>query len=237
MPKSQTVARSLNDLGLAAWFGGSLMGAVGLNAATTAIDEPEERARIASAGWMRWAPVNAAAIGAHLAGAAMLAAGNRKRIVGQHGVARWSTAKTVLTAAALASTAATGYFGQKVMRAGDVEAESATSPTSSTPPDVASAQRALAVLQWVTPALTGALIVVDARLGEQQRPLQVLAGVAQRLRADLPRPDLRKIELPHPDLHRPDLPAIAGGLAGAAQRVLPAVADRLPDVVADRLSA
>jgi len=32
-PTDNTVARTLHDLGLAAWFGGSLMGAVGLNGA------------------------------------------------------------------------------------------------------------------------------------------------------------------------------------------------------------
>ncbi|MFF2206234.1 hypothetical protein [Streptomyces sp. NPDC058145] len=33
MSGRNTVIRSLHDLGLAAWFGGSLMGAVGLNGA------------------------------------------------------------------------------------------------------------------------------------------------------------------------------------------------------------
>jgi hypothetical protein len=36
MAQVNTVARSLHDLGLAAWFGGSLMGAVGLNGAAGA---------------------------------------------------------------------------------------------------------------------------------------------------------------------------------------------------------
>jgi hypothetical protein len=33
-----TVARTLHDLGLAAWFGGSLMGATGLNGAASVVD-------------------------------------------------------------------------------------------------------------------------------------------------------------------------------------------------------
>ena len=33
MAQDNTLARSLHDLGLATWFGGSLMGAVGLNGA------------------------------------------------------------------------------------------------------------------------------------------------------------------------------------------------------------
>ena len=41
MATDNTVSRSLHDLGLAAWFGGSLMGAVGLNGAAAQVDEPE----------------------------------------------------------------------------------------------------------------------------------------------------------------------------------------------------
>jgi hypothetical protein len=46
---------------------------------------------------------------------------------------------------------------------------------------VAAAQRQLRALQWAIPALTGALLVVNARMGEQQRPQSVLAGVLHRL--------------------------------------------------------
>ena len=38
-----TVARTLHDLGLATWFGGSLMGATGLNGAAAAVEEPTQR--------------------------------------------------------------------------------------------------------------------------------------------------------------------------------------------------
>jgi hypothetical protein len=46
---------------------------------------------------------------------------------------------------------------------------------------VAAAQRQLATLQWVVPALTGALVVVSAFAGEQQRATEVHKGIAQRL--------------------------------------------------------
>jgi hypothetical protein len=39
-PTDNTVARTLHDLGLAAWFGGSLMGATGLNGAAAAVEDP-----------------------------------------------------------------------------------------------------------------------------------------------------------------------------------------------------
>ena len=57
-----SLARSLHDLGLAAWFGGSLMGAVGLNGAAAQVEEPKQRLRVANAGWNRWTPVNLAGI-------------------------------------------------------------------------------------------------------------------------------------------------------------------------------
>jgi hypothetical protein len=181
MPNTNTVARSLHDVGLAAWFGGSLMGAVGVNGAAAEAESPSERSKIAKAGWARWTPVNLAAIAAHLAGGAMLTTGNRNRLVAQAGVGQASTVKTVLTGAALVATGWSRVLGQKVMNAGTPPVQGATEPNAATPDDVAAAQRQLRVLQWVIPALTGALVVVNARMGEQQRPQSVVAGVLSRL--------------------------------------------------------
>ena len=66
----------------------------------------------------------------------------------------------------------TGYsrvLGRKVSDRTDVPVESGTDPEPATPPDVASAQRQLRLLQWAVPALTGALVVVSSYAGEQQR--------------------------------------------------------------------
>src|SRR5689334_6635776 len=56
MSKTNTIARSLNDLGLAAWFGGSLMGAVGLNEAGARAARPTEVTAVAGQGWSAWTP-------------------------------------------------------------------------------------------------------------------------------------------------------------------------------------
>ena len=72
-----TTVRSLHDVGAAAWFGGSLMGAVALNGASKDVSNPLERTKIASSGWARWAPFSAAAIGAHLLGGAGLLLAHR----------------------------------------------------------------------------------------------------------------------------------------------------------------
>jgi hypothetical protein len=69
MSERNTVVRSLHDLGLAAWFGGSLIGAVGFNGEPAEVPEEKLRLRVANAAWARWTPVNLVAIGAHLVGA------------------------------------------------------------------------------------------------------------------------------------------------------------------------
>jgi hypothetical protein len=177
-----TVSRSLHDLGLAAWFGGSLMGAVGLNGAAAQVQEPKQRLRVATAGWNRWTPVNLAGIAAHLAGGAVLLGANKGRVASQQGVASVTVVKTALTGAALAATAWSRALGAKLEEAGEVPVEGGTDPSGDTPQDVAKAQRQLRVLQWVIPALTGAVLVLNAGMGEQQRPAQVSGGLLGRLR-------------------------------------------------------
>jgi ankyrin repeat protein len=177
-----TVSRSLHDLGLATWFGGSLMGAVGLNGAAAEVEEPKQRLRVATAGWNRWTPVHLAGIAAHLAGGAVLLAANKGRLGSQRGVGRATVVKTALTGAALAATAWSRALGAKLEEAGEVPVQGGTDPSGDTPEDVAKAQRQLKLLQWVIPALTGAVLVVNARMGEQQRPAQVTGGLLGRLR-------------------------------------------------------
>ena len=182
MAADNTISRSLHDLGLATWFGGSLMGAVGLNGAAADVEEPKQRLRVANAGWNRWTPVNLAGIAAHLAGGAVLLGANKGRMASQQGVAQATVVKTVLTGAALAATAWSRALGAKLDQAGEVPVEGGTEPSGDTPEDVAKAQRQLKVLQWVIPALTGAVLVLNARMGEQQRPAQVTGGLLGRLR-------------------------------------------------------
>jgi hypothetical protein len=177
-----TVVRSLHDIGAAAWFGGALMGAVGLNGASKDISDPAERAGLAASGWARWSPVAAAAIGAHLLGGAGLLRAHRGRVRRQAGVTANTAVKTVLTAAALGSTAYSGALGAKLAKADSGPAEGGTVPSAATPDDIARAQRQLRILQWVTPVLTGALVVLGAQQGEQQRPAERLRGVARKAR-------------------------------------------------------
>jgi hypothetical protein len=176
-----TIFRSMHDVGLAAWFGGTLANAVALNAAASAADTSRGTGQVANAGWDRWTPVNAAAIGAHLIGSVGLLGANRDRLQAQAGVASMSVAKTVLTASALGVTAYSRVLGRKVSSHAAVPAQSGTEPTAETPAEVATAQKQLALLQWAVPVLTGALVVISSFAGEQQRASEVHKGLISRI--------------------------------------------------------
>ncbi|MGA9872197.1 MAG: hypothetical protein WBQ44_13785 [Rhodococcus sp. (in: high G+C Gram-positive bacteria)] len=181
MSQRNTVVRALHDAGAAAWFGGSLMGAIGVNGAATAVHDPRDRARVAAVGWAKWAPVNAVAIGAHLVGGAGILWANRDRAKHQQGVTANTTIKIVVTGAALAATAYSGLLGAKTTEATGRPVDSATEPSTGTPPEAAAAQKKLQYLQYVIPVLTGTIVVLGAQQGEQQRPAQILAGVANKI--------------------------------------------------------
>ncbi|PGH46585.1 hypothetical protein GA0070622_4734 [Micromonospora sediminicola] len=180
MSERHTTLRSMHDLGLAAWFGGSLMGALGVNGAAARIDDSTQRLPVASAGWARWTPVNAAAIGAHLAGAVGELVTESPRMARQAGVGKASAVKTGLTVAALAVTGYSRLVGMKLEKAGGPPVMGTTEPHHHTPANVAANQRQMKMLQWAIPALTGALVVVTAYMSEQQKPGQVFRGMLNR---------------------------------------------------------
>ena len=175
-----TLSRALHDLGLAAWFGGTLANAVALNAAAAEADSAGGTGAVANAGWDRWTPVNAVAIGAHLVGSVGQLNANRDRIKGQQGVAEMSTLKTLVTVAALGVTGYSRVLGQRVSAYGDVPARSGTRAAKRTPPEVSAALAQLQTLQWVIPALTGTLVVITSFAGEQQRASEQIQGFAQK---------------------------------------------------------
>jgi hypothetical protein len=170
-----TIIRSLHDLGAAAWFGGNLMGAIGVNGGSKDVKDPSERAAVAAAGWARWAPVSAVAIGAHAIGSIGIFLANRDRVRDQQGAAANSVIKTVLTVGAIGTTAYSGILGAKIAAEGGSDpVEGGTVPSSGTSDHVAHLQQQQRVLQWVTPVLTGGIIVLGAQQGEQQRASEQL---------------------------------------------------------------
>jgi CBS domain-containing protein len=138
-----------------------------------------------------------------VAGGSILLVANKGRLAGQRGVATATIAKTALTGLALAATGYSRALGAKLQRVGDAPVEGGTTPTEDSPDEVASVQRQLNVLQWVIPGLTGATLVLNAQMGEQQRPTQVATGMLQGARSRLP---------------WAAVPALAAGVAVLARR-------------------
>lgn len=174
MSGRNTIVRSLHDIGLAAWFGGALMGAVGLNGATAKASSPQERLRLSSLGWARWAPVQVAAIVAHGIGGIGLIGSNKTRLLAQAESRHNTGLKVALTVLAGASTAYSGALGVVIGKHADEQTEGVTEPSADASDRLASAQRQQRILQWVTPAITLVLIVLAAQQGEQQRPIKGL---------------------------------------------------------------
>jgi hypothetical protein len=186
MSRRNTILRSLHDLGLAAWFGGTLMGAVGVNGASRDMALRDERVQIATDAWGRFTPVGAVAIGSHLLGGLGLLAANRGRVRRRQGVGASTAAKAALTGVALGASGYAWWQGTKLGDAEQTTAAGATVPSGETHPSVVGPQQRLRVLQWAIPASTGGLVVLNALHGEQQRGDQTLAGTvrgtARRLR-------------------------------------------------------
>jgi hypothetical protein len=176
MSERNVLIRSMHDLGLAAWFGGNLMGAVGLNGGTAKAIDPRERLRLSSAGWAKWMPVQVAALVLHGIGGVGLIMANKSRLAGQRGARQNTVVKLIVTGGALASTAYSGVLGMKIAKHSEAGAAGVTEPAVTSSNELASAQSQQKVLQWVTPALTAVLLVLSAQQGEQQRPF---AGLLQ----------------------------------------------------------
>ncbi len=163
MTAVSTAVRATHLVTNAAWFGGSLMGAVGLNPAARRPDTEQERVEVSGTGWERWGPVQGGSIALHVVSGLAILADNRNRVVAHPATTAAVVAKTALTAAAIASSVAAYVYGERLGSAAGEDGH----PRD--PEAAENARRKLAWLQWTTPALTGSLLVLDAQLGEQQR--------------------------------------------------------------------
>ena len=181
MPSRNTVVRSMHDVGLAAWFGGALMGAVGLNGATAQARSSAEGLKLASIGWRRWFPVELLAIIVHGIGGVGLILSNKERLKNQAESRTNTMVKLWVTGAALATTATSGVLGMVIENRSSEGAEGITEPSADASPELSSAQRAQKVLQWLTPALTVVMIILGAQQGEQQRPVKGLFETTARM--------------------------------------------------------
>jgi hypothetical protein len=170
MASDNRILRSINELSLAAWFGGSLMGATGLRRAAAVAEHPTDAE---DAGWAAWQPVQAVAVVAQVISGAGLTVANRRRYVAQRGVAGTSLLRTAVTGGAIASTVLAARSGR--------ELSASASNAGADRAELRRLEQRARMLQALVSALTGGLVVLDAVMGEQQRPQQVAQGVLTRL--------------------------------------------------------
>ena len=174
------LARSAHDLGAAAWFGGTLMGAVGLNGATGKAKDPKERTRLSALGWAKWTPVQIAAFALHGIGGVGLILGNKGRVAAQDGVGANTTVKTVVTLLGMALSLYSGMQGKKVGELAEQGGAGATEPRPGASDELAKAQSRLKTTQWLLPLISGIVVVLGAHQGEMQRPENVKKGLLRK---------------------------------------------------------
>jgi hypothetical protein len=161
----------MHDIGLAAWFGGSLMGAVGLNGGAATAKAPSEPLAVSSAGWAKWAPVQLGALVVHGIGGAGLIFANKSRLLSQPESRTNTIVKLGLTVAAAGTSLYSGILGTRIAKHSAEGGEGVTEPLSTSSDELVSAQKQQKLLQWATPAITVVLIILAAQQGEQQRPV------------------------------------------------------------------
>ena len=143
------VLKAIGDIGAAAWWGGNLMGILGLNPAVEVLDDPEERGKMVDEGWARYQPY----------GALGLAAATVSHIVTRRDKPRrpsqcYQTAalvKDVCLGVAIVSSIASvalGEYSTEYEADAYTPMESATTPESETPEPVVAAQKGLSISSW-----------------------------------------------------------------------------------------
>lgn len=173
------LARAVGDTAMAAWFGSSLMGVVAVDRAVGKSSDPTLALSVADEVWDRWTVPGSVAIAAHLFASAVAGWENKSRAETQKGMATQMAAKGWLTLAAVAATVAARTFRKQAVRdAGDgAPVHGAPTPSRDTRREAARAQKRCRTAEYAVCALTGAVVVLDAKMSEEQRPVSTLRRV------------------------------------------------------------
>jgi hypothetical protein len=188
MSRSELAWRSLHDLGLATWFGGSVFATLELPHEREAHEQPSKGGNTEAAvteqvpgdSWQRFSPVLTGAILAHVVGGVGLIAWNRGRHAHQDGVMATTVVKSALTVAAVALTVGAAVQGTRSERLRR-QAEDGDSSLALADERERVARR-LRVITPLIPATTGVLVVLGALEGEEQRPREMALGLLSSVR-------------------------------------------------------
>ena len=183
------VAQAVHDLGSALWFGGTVMGAAGVNKSGSELAQGIDRIRVAGSAWSRFQPAQFAGIAATLLAGLRLTQVGGRRLALQKGFGSVGALKAGLAVAGAGATAYAAYTGSRIGRLAEeaersgtpLEVKDATLPSAGTPPEIAKWQRRQRVTQLLVPTLAGANIVCGSWLVQSYRAGATLKGVVRRL--------------------------------------------------------
>lgn len=183
---SHVLAQAVHDLGAALWFGGAVMGVAGVNKSGNDLRDGLDKVEVANSAWSRFAPVEWAGIAAVLGAGAQLTRASKGRLALQDGWLRAGGTKAAVAVAGAGATAYAAYTGQKIGKLAkqtgpSLDAKDASTPTASTPAELASWQKKQRAVQYLVPALSGANIVLNSYLTQTYRPGALAKGFVRRL--------------------------------------------------------
>lgn len=181
MAGDATLTRTIHDVTQAAWFGGALMGAVSIPATRRAVSDARQGVRVADEAWTAWQPISTTAIATHLVAGAGMTWANKGRLAAEAGAKRTTLLKTGLTFAAMATDAWSRRLGSALSDEAEQLPAGTAQPRTGSDERSDATRKRLRLAQWSTVALTGAVIALGARMGEQQRPRTLARGIAARL--------------------------------------------------------
>lgn len=192
MTANHAVTQAVHDVGSALWFGGSVMGAAGVNKSGAELSQGIDRIRVAKSAWSRFGPVQWLGIGATLLAGAQLTRHSRGRLALQKGYGSAGAVKAAATVLGAAATAYSAYCGTRIGRLAEtarergelVEVKDATISTPHTPKEIATWQRRQRLAQYVVPALAGANIVIGSYLVQSYRAGATAKGLLRRVLPD-----------------------------------------------------
>jgi hypothetical protein len=183
------IAQAVHDLGSALWFGGTVMGAAGVNKSGADLTQGIDRIRVASSAWTRFQPVQFGGIAATLLAGLRLTQVGGRRLALQKGFGRVGAVKAGLAVAGAGATGFAAYSGSRIGKLAEeaertgtpIEVKDATLPTAATPPEIAAWQKRQRVAQTLVPVLAGANIVCNSWLVQSYRAGSTVKGVLGRL--------------------------------------------------------
>ena len=177
MTKTSNAAGIAHNLGLAAWFGGTLFGQVALNPTVSSISDRRERGRVLNESWGRFNAANAPALAAALL-AWRLGGLRDDAELRAPALAR---AKNLLLGGAATNAIASAILGARLAsqaRGGATPVESGTEPAPETPQEAATSQRLIGFFGSGSLALLAAVIALSGVIETQ--PIKA-RGVLSRL--------------------------------------------------------